>query len=303
LWGPSFITAKWSASLKAKKNKLLNWNSVAKGLFVFSIGLAKKVLLADPLTSHAQSFFDAVTGTTVSAASAWFFSAEYTVSYYFDLSGYADMAIGIALLFNIVIPENFDSPYKARNFQDYWRRWHITLSRFLGAYVFKNIYKKNSKFRTYYFATMATFFVSGFWHGAGWTFVAWGLLNGFFVCTASWMKRKNFSFPCALSHFLTVTGIVLMRILFVSKTFAQSATVFKSLVNFSGTNFSIGLKPTVLMTIRLVAGIFIIAFMPPTKKFADSFKCNFKTLFLTALIAGLSVAFIGGTKSFLYFQF
>lgn len=105
---------------------------------------------------------------------SWFHSIEYTVSYYFDLSGYADMAIGLGMMFNIVIPHNFDSPYKARNFQDYWRRWHMTLSRFLSNYIFRSVYKKGTKWRNYYVATMATFFVSGFWHGAGWTFVCMG---------------------------------------------------------------------------------------------------------------------------------
>lgn len=112
-----------------EENYSVNWDNMAKGLFVFTIGVAKKTLLADPLTTNAQVFFNSVFGVT-SALTAWWYSIVYTVSYYFDLSGYADMAIGIGLMFNVIIPQNFNSPYKARNFQDYWQRWHMTLSRF-----------------------------------------------------------------------------------------------------------------------------------------------------------------------------
>ena len=167
-----------------ERNLKLNYDNLAKGLFLFSIGCAKKILLADPMTTNAQSFFNSVPSNP-DLLLTWFSSIEYTISYYFDLSGYADMAIGLGLMFNIHIPQNFDSPYKARNFQDYWRRWHITLSRFLSTYIFRSVYKKDCKWRNYYIATMVTFLVSGFWHGAGWTFVVWGLVNGFFVCVAS----------------------------------------------------------------------------------------------------------------------
>ncbi|WP_039925188.1 MBOAT family O-acyltransferase, partial [Treponema sp. JC4] len=195
-------------------NQIISWNNIAKGMFIFSIGVTKKILLADPLTVNAQSFFNIV-GSLTSATNAWWYSVEYTIAYYFDLSSYADMAIGIGLMFNIIIPENFNSPYKAKNFQEYWQRWHITLSRFLGAYVFRSIYKKEALFRNYYVATIITFLVSGFWHGAGWTFVVWGLVNGSFVCIASWMKQKKYSFPNIIAHTLTIIGIILTRILFV----------------------------------------------------------------------------------------
>lgn len=127
-----------------EKNQRINYDNVAKGLFIFSIGCAKKMLLADPLTTDAELFFnqlDTLTAAgTLKFLSSWFYSLEYTVSYYFDLSGYADMAIGLGCMFNIVIPQNFNSPYKAKDFQDYWQRWHMTLSRFLGNYIFRGIH-------------------------------------------------------------------------------------------------------------------------------------------------------------------
>ncbi|MGN0728746.1 MBOAT family O-acyltransferase [Treponema sp.] len=300
--GPIVHHGEMVPQFEDKRNWKVNWDNVAKGVFVFTIGVAKKTLLANPLTANAQSFFDAAAGE-VSALSAWWYSIEYTVSYYFDLSGYADMAIGIALMFNIIIPENFNSPYKARNFQDYWQRWHITLSRFLGAYIFRSVYKKDSKWRNYYVATMVTFFVSGFWHGAGWTFIVWGIINGIFVCTASWMKRKNLSFPTVISRTLTLLGIVLTRILFVSRDFSQALTVFKSLFRFDLNGFSVGYGISPLMIVRIVIACVIIFFMPSTHTLSERFKPQWKTLIPLALAAGLSVAFMGQTTSFLYFQF
>ena len=146
--GPIIHHAEVVPQFEDEKNLKLNPEHVAAGLFLFSIGCAKKILLADPLTTDAQAFFGNITDALPMIGS-WFHSIEYTVSYYFDLSGYADMAIGLGMMFNIVIPHNFDSPYKARNFQDYWRRWHMTLSRFLSNYIFRSVYKKGTKWRNY----------------------------------------------------------------------------------------------------------------------------------------------------------
>lgn len=301
--GPIVHHAEMVPQFEERTNWRLDWNNVARGIFVFTLGFAKKLLLADAMTKNAQSFFDVVSAP-VSAAVAWWYSAEYTVSYYFDLSGYADMAIGIGMMFNVRIPENFNSPYKARNFQDYWQRWHITLSRFLGSYVFRPIYRKGSHLRSYYVATMATFLVSGFWHGAGWTFVVWGLLNGALVCVASAMKRKRLSLPAWLAHILTLIGIVLMRILFVSSSFSQAAVVLKSLVTFTPIVFTgSGLGLTPAMVVRFCAGTFIALFMPTTRTLADRFKPGWASLVPVALAAGLAVAYIGSGQSFLYFQF
>ena len=288
-----------------RENWKMNWNNISKGLFIFTIGVAKKILLADMLTKNAQMFFvDHL--QPCSAIFAWWYSIEYTVSYYFDLSSYADMAIGIALMFNIKIPENFNSPYKARNFQDYWQRWHITLSRFLGAYVFRSVYRKGSAARNYYVATMITFLVSGFWHGAGYNFILWGLVNGVLVCTASYMKRKGISFNSVLAHALTLVGIVLTRIMFVCD-FKQMIIVFKSLFNFTSFAAPAGIVVSpffwTLRIIQMICAIIIIFFMPTTHEIAQKFSPGFKYFVPTMLMAGLSVALMGEANVFLYFQF
>ena len=294
-----------------KANLKINYDNVAKGIFLFSIGCAKKILLADPMTTNAQEFFNNI-GSSPDLLLTWFSSIEYTISYYFDLSGYADMAIGLGLMFNIVIPQNFDSPYKARNFQDYWRRWHMTLSRFLSNYIFRSVYKRDVKWRNYYIATMVTFFVSGFWHGAGWTFVVWGLVNGIFVCTASWMKRKNLKFPFWLAFPLTALGVVLARVLFVSNTFSDAWHVYRGLVNVSslGADFSTMLSSVWHFIsihrssgLRLVIGIIICWFLPSSKKMTEKFKANIWTAIYAGILMLLCITQMNKVVQFLYFQF
>lgn len=294
-----------------ERNLKLNYDNLAKGLFLFSIGCAKKILLADPMTTNAQSFFNSVPSNP-DLLLTWFSSIEYTISYYFDLSGYADMAIGLGLMFNIHIPQNFDSPYKARNFQDYWRRWHITLSRFLSTYIFRSVYKKDCKWRNYYIATMVTFLVSGFWHGAGWTFVVWGLVNGFFVCVASWMKRKGWSLPAWLAYPLTAVGVILARVLFVSSSFTDAWNVYKGMLNFAslGTGLSAVLSSVWNFVkwhkssgLILVIGIIICWFLPNSKKMTEKFRPSLWTALYAGGLMLICVMQMNKVVQFLYFQF
>ena len=309
--GPIIHHGEIVPQFESKANLKINYDNVAKGIFLFSIGCAKKILLADPMTTNAQEFFNNI-GSNPDLLLTWFSSIEYTISYYFDLSGYADMAIGLGLMFNIVIPQNFDSPYKARNFQDYWRRWHMTLSRFLSNYIFRSVYKRDVKWRNYYIATMVTFFVSGFWHGAGWTFVVWGLVNGIFVCTASWMKRKNLKFPFWLAFPLTALGVVLARVLFVSNTFSDAWHVYRGLVNVSslGADFSTMLSSVGHFIsihkssgLRLVIGIIICWFLPSSKTMTEKFKVNIWTAIYAGILMLLCITQMNKVVQFLYFQF
>ena len=296
------------------ENQKINMRNICIGAFMFSIGCAKKLLIADPLTLQASDFFANLVDKP-DFASAWFYSIEYTISYYFDLSSYADMAIGLGLFFNIELPINFDSPYKARNFQDYWRRWHITLSRFLGAYIFRSWYDKSKKFHGYYAATMVTFFVSGFWHGAGWTFVAWGIINGIFVCAASAMKKHNKSLPAILAFPLTAIGVVLCRVLFVSPSFKTAGMVFKGLIDYK--TFSFAGRSAYIemfgkeMVLLLIASALICWTLPNSNTLRSRFTLlledKSKKAYLYMIGAGvlfaISLMSMNKVASFLYFQF
>lgn len=309
--GPIVHHKEMVSQFEKRENQIINYENIAKGLFLFTIGVAKKTLLADPLTTDAQEFFNAISGG-LELLPSWFHSIEYTISYYFDLSGYADMAIGLGMMFNIVIPHNFDSPYKARNFQDYWRRWHITLSRFLSAYIFRSVYRRGSRWRNYYIATMVTFFVSGFWHGAGWTFVVWGLINGLFVCAAAWMKRKGKKFPFLISFSLTALGVVLLRVLFVSNTFGDAINVYGGMLNFASLGGSLQeIIKTVVGFVtshdfygaHLAAGILICWFAPNSIRIMERFKLSDKTVAFAAILMFLSLINMDKIVQFLYFQF
>lgn len=150
---------------------------INNGLYRFAIGLAKKVIIADHVGAIANTLFN-LPIDNLSPALAWFGAASYTLQIYFDFSGYSDMAIGLGMMLGFTFPENFNRPYRAQNITDFWRRWHMTLSRWFRDYVYiplggnrKNIYRT-------YFNLFIVFFICGLWHGAGYTFLVWGLFQG-----------------------------------------------------------------------------------------------------------------------------
>ncbi len=167
--GPIVHHSEMMPQFKDKNNQFLNYRNIALGLFIFSIGLFKKVVIADNITHFADFGFDKT--ASLSFIQAWMASLSYSFQLYFDFSGYCDMAIGIALFFNIKLPINFNSPYKALNIQDFWRRWHITLSRFLKEYLYIPLGGNRVKELIVYRNLILVFLIGGFWHGAGWTFI------------------------------------------------------------------------------------------------------------------------------------
>ena len=183
------------------KSKVPNYKNIALGIFVFSLGLFKKVLIADTFAVWASNGFDKA--EILSLIEAWVTSLSYTFQLYFDFSGYCDMAIGAALLFNIKLPINFNSPYKASDIQDFWRRWHITLSRFLRDYVYIPLGgNRKGRARTY-LNLILTFIIGGIWHGAGWTFIFWGFLHGLALMIHRFWHNLGFRMNKVLAWFIT----------------------------------------------------------------------------------------------------
>ncbi len=161
----------------------LRARDVSIGLTILVIGLFKKVVIADTMARHASPVFAlADGGAQPSMIAAWLGLLSYAMQLYFDFSGYSDMAIGIARLFGIRLPANFNSPYKADSIVDFWRRWHITLSRFLRDYLYIGLGGNRKGRVRRYLNLMLTMLLGGLWHGAGWTFVVWGGLHGFYLC-------------------------------------------------------------------------------------------------------------------------
>jgi len=148
---------------------------------MFVLGLAKKVLLADNLVAYVQPVFDGPVGHMITVLDRWGATLAYALELYFDFSGYSDMAIGLSLMFNAKLPANFNSPYKAVNIIDFWRRWHMTLSRFLRDYLYFPLGGNRKGPARRYINLLTTMLHGGLWHGAGWTFVVWGGLHGIYL--------------------------------------------------------------------------------------------------------------------------
>lgn len=180
--GPIVHHKEMMPQFSSRKNLNNLYKNLAIGLTLFTLGLAKKVLFADSLAPYASEAFSATAaGITLSFLEAWRGAMAYTFQLYFDFSGYTDMAIGLAIMFGIYLPQNFNSPYKANNIIDFWRRWHMTLSRFLRDYVYIPLGgNRKGKSRKYH-NIFITMLIGGLWHGASWTFIFWGGLHGAYL--------------------------------------------------------------------------------------------------------------------------
>lgn len=174
-----------------KLHRLLSWENIAIGLTIFSIGLFKKTMLADSLAPYANSIFDTASKSQVTFSEAWLGSIAYSFQLYFDFSGYSDMAIGLARMFGIIFPLNFNSPYKSGDIITFWRRWHITLSRFLRDYLYIPLGGNRKGLLRRHINLLLTMLIGGLWHGAAWTFVLWGGLHGgYLVINHYWQHLK-----------------------------------------------------------------------------------------------------------------
>ena len=162
------------------RDRSLSWDTVFEGIYRFCVGLGKKVLIADALGAVADSIFDAKVDT-LSSSKVWLGALTYSMQIYFDFSGYSDMAIGLGAMMGFSFPENFNRPYRATDFTDFWRRWHITLSSWMREYVYIPMGGNRVPTWRRYLNLWIVFLLSGLWHGPNWTFVAWGLYHGFFL--------------------------------------------------------------------------------------------------------------------------
>ena len=190
--GPVLHHAEMMPQFAQAKTYRFNLNNFLIGVSFFAIGLFKKVILADGIQPFVGPVFEADPAYQLSAVEAWGGALAYTLQLYFDFSGYSDMAIGLSKMLNVNLPINFNSPYKARNIADFWRRWHMTLSRFLRDYLYISMGgNRHGPFRRY-LNLVVTMLLGGLWHGAGWTFVIWGGLHGLYlVVNQLWQTARE----------------------------------------------------------------------------------------------------------------
>jgi D-alanyl-lipoteichoic acid acyltransferase DltB (MBOAT superfamily) len=241
-------------------------DNIALGSTLFLLGLFKKVIFADPLGERASPVFAAAAaGLAPSVHDAWVGALSYTLQIYFDFSGYSDMAIGLGLLFGISLPANFDSPFKARNVIEFWSRWHMTLTRFLTAYIYNPIVLRVTRARVaagkaqprrgkmtagafaalVAYPTLLTMFISGVWHGAGWQFVVFGLLHGFYLVVAhgwrafkavqGWKLDSELAWHRGAAVLLTFSCVVVAMVFFRAASVPAAMSVLAGMAGLNAT--------------------------------------------------------------------
>lgn len=214
------------------------------GISIFSLGLFKKVILADNLSVYATPVFEAAqSGITLTIAEAWAGAIAYTFQLYFDFSGYSDMAIGISKCLGVRLPLNFNSPYKATSIIDFWRRWHMSLSRFLRDYLYIPLGGGRYGSRRRYLNLFTTMLLGGLWHGAGWTFVVWGALHGCYLIVnhawrslrsrLGWQSHGGFIGSLAASA-CTFIAVVVGWVFFRADSFTAATSLLRSMVGGNG---------------------------------------------------------------------
>ena len=299
-----------------------NAENLAKGLHFFAVGLFKKVIIADTLGNMVALGFGGV--EILTTVDVLLVIVAYALQLYFDFSGYSDMASGIASLFNIVLPVNFNSPYKARSILEFWDRWHMTLTRFLRQYIYFPLGgSKKGRIRTY-MNIMIVFVVSGFWHGANWTFVVWGLLHGMAEVFTRRFRNTWGRLPAVLQWFLTFGFVSCAFLIFRADSLHQVYIMFRKVAKLE----SLAVTETMLEALTLpeiahlerllhIDGLFeknalhLCIFLPlvlymavGTKNCQEKeFVCNVKTLAATVGMLVWTIVSLSGISTFLYFNF
>jgi D-alanyl-lipoteichoic acid acyltransferase DltB (MBOAT superfamily) len=251
----------------------LPYSYIIVGAAILVMGLAKKVVVADTLAGFANPIFHAADhGASVGAAAAWLGALAYTFQLYFDFSGYSDMAIGIGLLFGIRLPVNFASPYKSTSIIEFWRRWHISLSRFLRNYLYIPLGGNRHGQVRRHLNLFITMTLGGLWHGAGWNFLAWGALHGaFLACNHVWRQfipDSNARIAKLAGWALTFLVVVIAWVLFKATTFGGAMTVLRGMTGaVSGASLAELATPAVAW-LALAAAAALAVFAPSALELA-----------------------------------
>lgn len=234
--GPIVLHDEMIPQFRNESKRKPNWEKMSRGLYLFAIGLAKKVLIADIFGIAVDWGYTNV--DSITSIDAMVVMISYTIQIYFDFSGYCDMASGIASMFNMELPMNFDSPYKAASIIEFWKKWHITLTRFLRKYIYFPLGgSKKGKFRTY-INIMVVFIASGIWHGANWTFIIWGSIHGIAQCLNRRFMKQWEKYHPAFQWAMTFLFVNFTWIIFRADSMAQAGRIIWRSINFRNLSIS-----------------------------------------------------------------
>lgn len=288
-------------------------DNFATGLYIFAVGLFKKVVVADTLALFADNGFGL---TGMGLIGGWVTSLSYTLQIYFDFSGYSDMAIGLGRLFNIVLPSNFDRPYLSDSISVFWRRWHITLGRALSTYVYKPLGGNRKGIARTCINLFLTFLVSGLWHGASWMFLAWGAVQGVIVVLERLSRGLLERIPKAVRIAITFLTTNFLWVLFRAESFENAANIYRAMFNFRSIGCSdlTALAQDGIVTFPAIincAGIFLFLGVTLTVVFLGKERVNLRDketmtgshLLVAAVCALLAVLCMGRESVFIYYNF
>lgn len=307
-------------------NRHFHTSNFILGTFVLSVGLFKKVVIADSFEILVNQGFDYA--ETLNLLEAWLVQYSYTFQLYFDFSAYSDMAIGLALMFNIVLPINFRSPYKGTSIINLWQRWHITLTRFINTYVYKPILRSFPEltFKAGMAASFLAMIVSGIWHGAAWTFVVFGILNGAAIVVNHLWRKTGIKMPGWLGWFITFHFFSFTLVIFRANNWSEVIKIYKGMLGLTDNAFHVSASKlmgpdapwfftlasnpaqkdqwaTWLLTAMVALFIGIVALAPNSMDLKDRFRPGKAVLLLQVIIFVFSVMMISKASEFLYFQF
>ncbi len=277
------------------------WENLGRGAVLFTIGMAKKLALADTLAPNADRLFDLAGHATPNLAEGWAAAASYALQIYFDFSGYSDMAIGLALMFGLRLPMNFNAPYRSVSIRDFWRRWHMTLSRFLRDYLYIPLGGNRHGAARQMASVVATMLLGGLWHGANWTFVAWGGLHGAALAANAAFNRARVPVPRPLGWLLTMAFVLIAWVLFRAPEFPAA---WRMLAGMAGQG---GLGPVALKDGWVLPLAAILAIGGPTsQRVAETLLRPKPWMAVPAGAALVLLLLLSGGRlhdAFIYFQF
>jgi alginate O-acetyltransferase complex protein AlgI len=296
--GPIVHHREMLPQFRSLRTFVVNHRNLATGFALFTLGLAKKVLIADHFSDWVGPAYLHV--GQLSHAGAWAAVVGFGLQLYFDFSGYTDMAIGLGLLFNVRYPQNFNSPYQAESLIDFWRRWHMTLSRFLRDYVYIPLGGNRLGKARRYVNLLVTMLLGGFWHGAAWTFVIWGAWHGIFLAVNHAWEERGFRIPRIVSRLLTLLVVFWGWAFFRSHTLHDALTLIGKMVGGAPGGLE-GPRSTELTW--LFAAVPVVLFAPNSRQIVSRLKPTALWIAALVLLFLLTIYHFDQTTEFLYYQF
>jgi alginate O-acetyltransferase complex protein AlgI len=273
---------------------------LGEGFTLLVIGLVKKVYIADKLSPITDSAFAHATRAAPPFFTAWDGTLAFTFQLFLDFSAYSEMAIGIALMLGFTLPQNFNAPYVSLSLREFWRRWHMTLSRYLRDYAFIPLGGSREGPARYVWAVLITMGLCGLWHGAGWTFVAWGLMHGVGLMVNHLWQSRGLRLPTALAWSITFFFVIVGWVLFRASSFEAATHMLAGIMGFAGFGGTFE-RPLLIAAAAAISLLGPTSYEFVTKYLKPSIGAG--VLAATVLTAVLLEVGAGQPLSFIYFQF